>query len=206
MERMVDFSQYCTVLAEPGHTLPNCYENPRAVRIRLWCKGISLAKVQTRWDKVTNMKLLWMSYVRCPKGGKMGMLGHFDFYIIPVLNPDGYKYSWTTNRMWRKNMRPVGSAGGAAGSPVQATSPWAVAVEPVAAAASAKSARSADKSVDLDPATKQFWGGVFPGKYRGTILVPQPDEMGIGARSVIPDQGSRNLAFAPFWTSLSTMT
>ena len=96
----------------------------------------------------------------------MGMLGHFDFYIIPVLNPDGYKYSWTTNRMWRKNMRPVGSAGAAA-SPVQATSPWAVSVEPVAAAASAKSGRSADVSVS--PATKQFWGGVFPGKYVGHL-------------------------------------
>ena len=134
-----------------------------------------------------------MSHVRGPKGGKMGMLGHFDFYIIPVLNPDGYKYSWTTNRMWRKNMRPVGSAGAAA-SPVQATSPWAVSVEPVAAAASAKSARSADKSFDLDPATKQFWGGVFPGKYRGTILVPRPE----GNRSGITDQGSHNLAFEPF--------
>ena len=91
--------------------------------------------------------------------------GHFDFYIIPVLNPDGYVYSWTTNRMWRKNMRPVGATSGAA-SPVQATSPWQVAVEPVAAAAAnAKSARSADRSAHLDPATKQFWGGVFPGKY-----------------------------------------
>lgn len=99
------------------------------------------------------------------RGGKMGMLGHFDFYVIPVLNPDGYHYSWTTNRMWRKNMRPVGagSGGSSAASPVHASSPWPVAVEPVAVAASAKSGRSADSKVD--PATKQFWGGVFPGKY-----------------------------------------
>lgn len=26
-----------------------------------------------------------------------------DFYILPVLNPDGYEYSHTTDRMWRKN-------------------------------------------------------------------------------------------------------
>ncbi|KAJ8728819.1 hypothetical protein PYW07_006515 [Mythimna separata] len=28
-----------------------------------------------------------------------------DWYIIPVLNPDGYDYSLTTDRLWRKNRR-----------------------------------------------------------------------------------------------------
>ncbi|XP_051983476.1 carboxypeptidase B2 [Xyrauchen texanus] len=31
------------------------------------------------------------------------MLNNMDIYILPVMNPDGYKYTWTTNRMWRKN-------------------------------------------------------------------------------------------------------
>ncbi|KAK3530252.1 hypothetical protein QTP86_020120, partial [Hemibagrus guttatus] len=31
------------------------------------------------------------------------MLDKMDIYILPVMNPDGYKYTWTTNRMWRKN-------------------------------------------------------------------------------------------------------
>lgn len=26
-----------------------------------------------------------------------------NYIIIPVVNPDGYSYTWTTNRMWRKN-------------------------------------------------------------------------------------------------------
>ncbi len=29
-----------------------------------------------------------------------------EWFIIPVLNPDGYEFTWTTNRMWRKNRRP----------------------------------------------------------------------------------------------------
>ena len=40
MERIVDFFQYCTVLAEPGPTLADCFENPRAARIQLWRSGM----------------------------------------------------------------------------------------------------------------------------------------------------------------------
>ncbi|XP_003740143.1 carboxypeptidase B [Galendromus occidentalis] len=28
-----------------------------------------------------------------------------DWYIFPVVNPDGYEYSWASNRLWRKNRR-----------------------------------------------------------------------------------------------------
>ncbi|NP_001089104.1 uncharacterized protein LOC733324 precursor [Xenopus laevis] len=30
------------------------------------------------------------------------LLNNLDFYIIPVLNVDGYVYTWTNDRMWRK--------------------------------------------------------------------------------------------------------
>jgi len=33
-------------------------------------------------------------------------LDNFEYSIIPVLNPDGYTYTWSTDRMWRKNRRP----------------------------------------------------------------------------------------------------
>lgn len=28
-----------------------------------------------------------------------------DYYILPVVNPDGYEYSFVTDRLWRKNRR-----------------------------------------------------------------------------------------------------
>ncbi|XP_029458749.1 carboxypeptidase B2 [Rhinatrema bivittatum] len=33
----------------------------------------------------------------------MKILKYLDFYVLPVMNVDGYEYTWTTNRMWRKN-------------------------------------------------------------------------------------------------------
>lgn len=34
------------------------------------------------------------------------ILDNFIVMIVPVVNPDGYAYSWTNDRMWRKNRRP----------------------------------------------------------------------------------------------------
>ncbi|KAL7034864.1 hypothetical protein ACKWTF_008147 [Chironomus riparius] len=31
----------------------------------------------------------------------------YEWYIFPVTNPDGYLYTWTNNRMWRKNRKPT---------------------------------------------------------------------------------------------------
>ncbi|KFM73828.1 Carboxypeptidase A2, partial [Stegodyphus mimosarum] len=33
------------------------------------------------------------------------LVDHFDWYILPVVNPDGYEFSHNVNRMWRKSRR-----------------------------------------------------------------------------------------------------
>ena len=35
------------------------------------------------------------------------LLDTFTFMVIPILNEDGYQYSWTTDRLWRKNRQTV---------------------------------------------------------------------------------------------------
>ncbi|KAF1360884.1 carboxypeptidase-like protein A4 precursor [Lizonia empirigonia] len=36
----------------------------------------------------------------------IAFLDHFDFYLVPFTNPDGFVYSQTTDRMWRKTRQP----------------------------------------------------------------------------------------------------
>lgn len=35
------------------------------------------------------------------------VLDEYDFYIVPFVNPDGFVFSTTTQRLHRKNMRPA---------------------------------------------------------------------------------------------------
>jgi murein tripeptide amidase MpaA len=37
-------------------------------------------------------------------GGAIAKFAKYEFTIIPSANPDGYVYTWTTNRIWRKNL------------------------------------------------------------------------------------------------------
>jgi len=37
--------------------------------------------------------------------GIANIVDKINFFIVPVVNPDGYLYTWSTNRLWRKNRR-----------------------------------------------------------------------------------------------------
>uniref|UniRef100_A0A8C5SQ61 Carboxypeptidase B2 n=1 Tax=Laticauda laticaudata TaxID=8630 RepID=A0A8C5SQ61_LATLA len=37
------------------------------------------------------------------------LLQRLDFYVMPIMNVDGYEYTWTTNRMWRKTRSKHGN-------------------------------------------------------------------------------------------------
>ncbi len=42
-------------------------------------------------------------------GRVRGLLDKVVVKIVPIVNPDGYSYSWTNNRFWRKNRRDNGN-------------------------------------------------------------------------------------------------
>ena len=33
------------------------------------------------------------------------IVDNYEVFILPIANPDGYQYTWSTNRLWRKNLR-----------------------------------------------------------------------------------------------------
>ena len=99
--------------------------------------------------------------------GVQRLLNSFEFYVIPVVNPDGYVYTWPTTlggggqRLWRKNRRDNG--GGVFG-------------------------------VDLNRNWDFRWGGVGTSSspssdiYRGTAAFSEPESSNIGAfASTLPN-------------------
>ncbi|KAI2778777.1 hypothetical protein F4815DRAFT_476596 [Daldinia loculata] len=52
-----------------------------------------------------------------------GFLDSYDFYILPIVNPDGFLYTQTTNRLWRKN-RQTRSGTSAIGTDVNRNWPY----------------------------------------------------------------------------------
>ncbi len=39
------------------------------------------------------------------------LVDHHEFLFVPIMNPDGYDYTWTNNRLWRKNRRNNAGSG-----------------------------------------------------------------------------------------------
>jgi murein tripeptide amidase MpaA len=50
------------------------------------------------------------------------LVDRYEWFLIPVMNPDGYAYTWSSDRMWRKNRRVM--SGGTIG--VDLNRNWAI--------------------------------------------------------------------------------
>ncbi|KAJ0159768.1 Metallocarboxypeptidase A-like protein, partial [Colletotrichum tanaceti] len=94
------------------------YEGRSIFGLRLWGGQDTGAKPVVLWhgtvharEWITTLTVEYLTYqlIDGYKSGDQNVTAFFDaydFYIVPFHNPDGFVYSQTTDRLWRKNRQP----------------------------------------------------------------------------------------------------
>ena len=105
-------------------TLGKSYEGRPMIAVKIGAKDDSpqrpnvlfMATYHAREWAATEMALRLIKYLAAPPGSNPrvdSLVQTRDIWILPVANPDGYEYTFTGDRLWRKTRSP--QAGGAFG-------------------------------------------------------------------------------------------
>ncbi|KAI1114607.1 hypothetical protein F5Y14DRAFT_165873 [Nemania sp. NC0429] len=98
-------------------TAGTSYEGRTIQGIHLWGAGGKGSKpaiyyhgnVHAR-EWITSMTVEYITYQLINNYGNdtavKAVLDNYDFYILPIVNPDGFVYTQTSTRLWRKNRQP----------------------------------------------------------------------------------------------------
>ncbi|KAF5372907.1 hypothetical protein D9758_001469 [Tetrapyrgos nigripes] len=74
--------------------------------------GFVITGAQHAREWIATATTLYLAHALVANKTEDGSLSHlldtFDFYIIPAPNPDGYAYTWETDRFWYKNRQIMG--------------------------------------------------------------------------------------------------
>jgi murein tripeptide amidase MpaA len=87
---------------------PDTPENPRSGRIQVFFNGCQHAR---EWISPMTVMYIAESLIEGWNNNDArlrSLLSKVEFIIVPVVNPDGYEFTWSTNRLWRKNRRSNG--------------------------------------------------------------------------------------------------
>ncbi|KAI8359663.1 hypothetical protein B0O80DRAFT_423566 [Mortierella sp. GBAus27b] len=79
-------------------------DRPSVQKPQIWLQGLQHAR---EWESTMAVQSISLQFAK-EYGNDPSMtsiLDTFELVIIPVVNVDGYEYTWTTDRFWRKNRR-----------------------------------------------------------------------------------------------------
>ncbi|CAO2652034.1 Nn.00g003170.m01.CDS01 [Neocucurbitaria sp. VM-36] len=85
--------------------------------IHIWGNGGKGSQKGVVWhgtvharEWITTMVVEYAAYQLLTNAASASFKNAFDFYIFPIVNPDGFSYSQTSDRMWRKNRQTTPTA------------------------------------------------------------------------------------------------
>lgn len=96
-----------------GHT----HENRDLKVVHLHSKGevvekktvvVTSALHAREWISISSTLYTLYQLLTSSNPHEQSLLEHLDFLFVPVMNPDGYAYTWEYDRLWRKNRQDTG--------------------------------------------------------------------------------------------------
>ncbi|XP_049537316.1 zinc carboxypeptidase-like isoform X2 [Anopheles darlingi] len=103
-------AQYPNILSVS--TIGESYEGREMKAVKLSYKsgnpGIFIESNIHAREWITSATVTWIlnQFLTSTEPDVRELAENYDWYILPVVNPDGLNYTKTTNRMWRKNRYP----------------------------------------------------------------------------------------------------
>ncbi|KAF1840089.1 uncharacterized protein K460DRAFT_371306 [Cucurbitaria berberidis CBS 394.84] len=85
--------------------------------IHIWGSGGKGSQKGVVWhgtvharEWITTMVVEYAAYQLLTNSASAALKNKFDYYIIPIVNPDGFAFSQTSDRLWRKNRQTTPTA------------------------------------------------------------------------------------------------
>jgi len=97
-------------------SIGSSYEGRQVAGIRFGKRSSAASPVPTLWFQCQQHAREWITAATCmymlqhllegANGEYADLFDNLQFYLVPMVNPDGFTYSQTRDRLWRKNRRP----------------------------------------------------------------------------------------------------
>lgn len=90
-----------------GRTVPGYKISTGAGRKPLYTQGLIHAREWIAGSSTFYSMAALLDALKAGDAAVTAIFSQYDWHFVPILNLDGYLYTWSTDRLWRKNRRPI---------------------------------------------------------------------------------------------------